>query len=214
MIKRLRTLAAATSAADSSLKMKEAAYYQAMANWENKNNPTREVDLAPLRAALSQAAANRDKAVIRAPMDGVVAKINYKVGEAVGSVDPIIEMISPHFEIKVDIPETDVAKLKVNDKVVITLDAFGDDVKFFGQVMSIDPASTELQDVVYYKIKVTIDPTDQPIKAGMTANVTVNTSQRENTLFIPLRAVRTNNIKYVRVLKSRAGEKRSRLSLV
>ena len=200
--KAVKDLAAATSAADSSLKMKEAAYYQAMANWENKNNPTREVDLAPLRAALSQAAANRDKAVIRAPMDGVVAKINYKVGEAVGSVDPIIEMISPHFEIKVDIPETDVAKLKVNDKVVITLDAFGDDVKFFGQVMSIDPASTELQDVVYYKIKVTIDPTDQPIKAGMTANVTVNTSQRENTLFIPLRAVRTNNIKYVRVLKA------------
>lgn len=199
--KAVKDLAAASSAADSSLKIKEAGFYQAVANWENKNNPTREVDLAPLRAALSQAVANRDKAVIRAPIDGVVAKINYKVGEAVSSVDPIIEMISPHFEIKVDIPETDVAKLKINDKVAITLDAFGEDVKFSGQVVSIDPASTELQDVVYYKIKVTIDPTEAPVKAGMTANVTVNTNQRENVLFIPSRAVRANGAKYARVLK-------------
>lgn len=198
--KAVKDLAAAKSSGDSSLKIKEAGFNQALANWENKNNPTREVDLAPLRAAFSQAAANRDKAVIRAPMNGVVAKINYKVGEAVSSVDPIIEMISPHFEIKVDIPETDVAKLKVNDQVAITLDALGDDVKLSGQVMSIDPASTVIQDVVYYKIKVTIDPTDQSVKAGMTANVMVNTSQRENALFIPLRVVRTNSERYVRVL--------------
>ncbi len=130
----------------------------------------------------------------------MIAKVNKKVGELVSSTDVVINFISPHFEIDVDIPETDVAKLKLNDAVVITLDAFGDDVKFSGKVASIEPASTEIQDVVYYKVKMTLDDTDKAIKSGMTANVTVSTASRENALYIPSRSVRTNDEKYVRVL--------------
>lgn len=191
------------STATSVLAIKEATYNQALANYNNKIEPTREVDLAPLRAALAQAVASRDKAVLKAPMDGVVAKVNKKVGEMVSSADAPIEMISPHYEIEVDIPETDVAKLALNNSSTITLDAFGDDIKFAGKIISIDPASTEIQDVVYYKVKVAIDESDKQIKPGMTANVTVDTASRENTLFIPSRSVLTNDKgKYVRVLKN------------
>jgi multidrug efflux pump subunit AcrA (membrane-fusion protein) len=71
-------------------------------------------------------------------------------------------------------------------------------------VLSIEPASTEVQDVVYYKVKVTIDETDKEIMPGMTANVTVSTASRDNVLYIPSRSVRTNDNgeKYVRVLKN------------
>ncbi len=193
-------LSAAQTTAASMVAIKEAAYNQALANLQNKIEPTREVDLAPLRAALSQAVANRDKAILRAPVDGVVAKVNKKVGESVSPTEVAVEFISPHFEIDVDIPETDVSKLKLNDTVSITLDAFGDDVKFSGKVVSIDPASTNIQDVVYYKVKVSLDDTDKAIKPGMTANVTIATDHRENVLYIVSRAVRTNSEKYVRVL--------------
>lgn len=186
--------------AASAVIIKEAAYNQAVANWENKTKPPREVDVAPYRAALAQAVANRDKAVIRAPIDGVISKINKKKGELVAMTDTPVEMVSPHFEVEVDIPETDVAKLKVGDTVTTTLDAFGDDIKFGGTVLSIDPASTEIQDVVYYKVKMAINDTAEPIKPGMTANVTVATDSRENVLYIPSRAVRTNGEKYVKVL--------------
>lgn len=185
---------------EASVKIYEAALASAQASLAVKKAPQREVDLAPLRAALAQAVANREKTVLRAPIDGVIAKVNKKVGELVSSTDVVINFISPHFEIDVDIPETDVAKLKLNDSVVITLDAFGDDIKFSGKVASIEPASTEIQDVVYYKVKMTLDDTDKAVKSGMTANVTVSTASRENTLYIPSRAVRTNDEKYVRVL--------------
>ena len=200
--KALNDLENAKTTASSVVAIKEAQYNQALANYNDKINPPREVDLAPLRAVLAQALANRDKAILRAPMDGVIAKVNKKVGEMVSSADATIEMISPHYEIQVDIPETDVSKLLVGNSSTITLDAFGDDVKFSGKIISIDPASTEIQDVVYYKVKVALDETDKLIKSGMTANVTVNTAFKENVLFVPTRSVLSGaSGKYVRVLK-------------
>jgi len=180
----------------------EALVTKAIAALKDAQNPPREVDVAYYRATLAAAAASRDKAILRAPIDGVIAKVNKKRGEFVSSADVVVEMLSPHYEIKVDIPETDVSKLKVNDAVSITLDAFGDDVKFSGKIVSIDPASTEVQDVVYYKVQISLDDTDKPIKHGMTANVVIATASVSNALLIPSRAIRANETgeKYVRVL--------------
>jgi multidrug efflux pump subunit AcrA (membrane-fusion protein) len=79
----------------------------------------------------------------------------------------------------------------------------GKDVKFMGKIINIDPASTEIQGVVYYKVKVSlIDNNDIRVKSGMTANVVVNTDSRTNILYLPSRAVlsKDGDQKYVRVL--------------
>lgn len=175
---------------------------KAQAALNDAKNPPREVDVASYRAALEQALANRSKAVIVAPIDGVITKINSKVGEAVSGADAVIKLLSPHYEINVDISETDIAKVKLADTVTMTLDAFGEDVKFNGKVFNIDPASTVIQDVVYYKVKISIDDTDKPIKPGMTANVVIKTNNRENVLIIPSRAIRTNGSKSVHILEN------------
>ena len=179
----------------------EALVAKAEAALKDAQNPPRDVDVAYYRATLAAAVANRNKAILLAPIDGIVTKVNKKRGEFVSSADVAIEMLSPHYEIKVDIPETDVSKLKLNDLATITLDAFDEDIKFTGKIISIDPASTDVQDVVYYQIRVGLDDTDKPIKPGMTANVTVTTASVDDALFMPTRAIRTNTIgKYVRVL--------------
>lgn len=182
--------------------LKQAAYDQAAASFNSKVNPPREIDIAAYRAALASAVANRDKAIIRAPIDGLVTKINKKKGEYISGAETMIQLLSPHYEIKVDIPETDIPKLKLNDGAEITLDAFGKDVKFSGKIVNIEPASTEIQDVVYYKVTVTLDDTDKQIKPGMTANVKITTATRENVLYIPYRAVKVNGQKTVRVLEN------------
>ncbi len=191
----------ARATADSNVKLKEAAYNQAVANHQTRILPPREVDVAYYRATLSQAVAARDKAIIRAPIDGIVTKVNKKIGELVSSGDVMIEMLSPRFEVKVDIPETDVSKLQMGDEATVTLDAFGEETKFVGTILVIEPGSTEIQDVVYYKVTVGLADTDKPIKSGMTANVSIKTDSRENALFVPSRAIRTRDdgTKYVRV---------------
>lgn len=198
----LRDLEQAKANAKNSVKIKEAAYNQALANYNSKINPPREVDVAALRAALSQAAANRDKAIIRSPINGVITFVKKKVGESVSSGEAVVQLLAPHYEIKVDIAETDVSKLVVGQPAYITLDAFGEDVKFGGLISAIDPASTIVQDVVYYKVTISLNESDKPVKAGMTANVTINTANRVNALFIPLRTVhvKDDGTKYVRLL--------------
>ncbi len=147
--------------------------------------------VAKAQAGLSLAQANLNDVIIYAPVDGIVTKVNYDVGEQTSLAKPVIEMIgaSP-LEIEVNVPESDIAKVKVGQPVEITLDAFGDDRIFQGAVTSIDPAETIIQDVVYYKIKVQFKKITAEIKPGMTANVTIIIKQRENVLRAPIRALK------------------------
>lgn len=183
------------------------------ANYNSLVAKPRDIDVAYYQAILDQAIANRNKAIIYAPIDGVVTKVNKKKGELINSSEAMIELLSPHYEIKVDVPETDVVKVKVDDEATITLDALGSDVKFTGKVLTVDPASTEIQDVVYYKVKVAInDEGAETIKPGMTADVLIKTDNRDNVFYIPSRAVLTRtdtDEKYVRVLKDDKIEERT-----
>jgi len=174
------------------------------ANYDSLVAKPRDIDIAYYQAVLNQAIASRNKAIIYAPIEGVITKVNKKKGELISSSETMIELLSPHYEIQVDIPETDVVKLKTGNDTTITLDALGSDIKFTGSILSIDPASTDIQDVVYYKVKVGIsDENAELFKSGMTADVLIKTDSRDNVLYIPYRAVLSrsdSDEKYVRVL--------------
>jgi len=202
----LNTAQAAVDTAKATLDLQQANYDSLVAK-------PRDIDIAYYQAALDQAVANRNKAIVYAPIDGVITNVNKKKGELISSSEAMIEMLSPHYEIQVDIPETDVVKLKTGNDVTITLDALGSDTKFTGSVLTIDPASTDIQDVVYYKVKVGItDNNAELFKPGMTADVLIKTDSRDSVLNIPYRAVlsRSNSDeKYVRVLNNEKIEEKT-----
>lgn len=175
---------------------------KAQAAYDDAKNPPRDVDVASYRAALAAAVASREKAVLKAPIEGVITKIDKKLGEVVTPTDDIMQILSPHYEIKVDVPETDVAKIKIGDPAQITLDAFGEDIKFAGKIDNIELGSTEIQDVVYYKVKIILADTDKPIKPGMTANLVIKTKTVAGALYIPFRSVRNNGGKKVQILEN------------
>lgn len=172
-------------------------------------------DVALSKAQLSQAEANLELIkkqvtdnVISAPMDGQITKINYEIGEQVNSSKAVIAMLTENnFEIEVDISESDIFKVKTNDQVTITFDAFGESRKFQGVVYFIEPASTSIQDVIYYKVKIKLTDdgeTVKDIKSGMTANVTITTNSKENVLAVPSRAIleKAGDGKFTRVLRA------------
>jgi len=206
--KAVNDLSIAKLQAEANIKIYKAALDQATANYNNKANPPREVDVASYRAALSQAIANRNKAVLVAPMDGQVIKINKKVGEYISASESMIEMTAPHYEIDVDIPETDIVKIALNDKAIYTLGSIGDNEKFVGIVEKIDSKSTLIQDVVYYRVRIRVEDkylVSHNFKPGMTANVSIETANGESyksVLTLPLRSVLTeaDGSKYVRLL--------------
>ena len=192
------------STAQASVDSAKSALELQQANYESLIAKPRSVDIAYYQAALDQAKAARSKAILYAPIDGIVTKVNKKSGELISSSEAMVELLSPNYEIEVDIPETDVVKIQLGDEAEISLDALGNDVKFKGTIITIDPSSTEIQDVVYYKVKVSINDGSDFIKPGMSSDVIIKTDSKEGAIYVPSRAIMTrdNDEKYVKILKS------------
>jgi RND family efflux transporter MFP subunit len=168
-------------------------------------------DVALLRARIAQAEIsinsilnNIDKCFIKAPIDGTITKFNYEVGEQTTIGAPVISILGENnFKIEVLVSEADIAKVNTNDPVEISLDSYGDDIKFKGKIFFIEPAETEIQDVIYYKIKINFETKKYIIKSGMTANVVITTDSRHDIITVPSRAIVDNgNGKFVKVLNA------------
>lgn len=151
---------------------------------------TAEANVKRAQATLNRYLSNFSETVINAPVDGVITNINFDVGEQTSAATPVISMIGiSSLQIEVDVPESDITKIKMSDEVEITLDAFSSDEKFIGTVTFIDPAATVIDGVTYYKVKVSLNGDNEKIKSGMTADLTISTDSREGVLAIPSRAV-------------------------
>jgi len=199
--------------AEKTIGIQKASLDAARAALDLKKSPPRDVDLAPLRAALQQATVAHEKAQndlhnvqIVAAVSGTIAEVLPSVGEQIAQTTIAIRMIGTEtYTIEAQVPEADISRIAVGQTAVITLDAYGDDVKLSGTVTAKHPAETRVQDAIYYKINVEIKPAGRDVKPGMTANVTIKTGERLNVLVIPLRAVRTRadgKHKTVRVLEN------------
>ncbi len=179
---------------------------KAQADLDFKKAPARVEDVALYQARVKQSQAElqlaQDKyedTILRAPINGVITEINFEIGEQTNLSQPAIKMLATeNYEIEVDISESDIAKIEVGNKANITLDAFTDEQVFEGVVSKINPAQTEIQDVIYYRVTVSLQA-QQPegivlylgkIKPGMTANIEIQTAKKEKVLVIPLRAVK------------------------
>ncbi len=157
------------------------------------------------RATLQQAELALENATLVAPMAGTVATVGVTEGELVSAAVPAVVLIdTSEYKIVLAIDETDIGKIEVGQPATITLDAFpGEELS--GQVTEVSPAGTIQQGIVTYSVTVRPDPTDLPLRPGMTAGVEIVVAQKDNVLLIPSRAVRTQEGKRI-VLVPRGNE--------
>ena len=155
------------------------------------------------RASVSLIESQISDSILTAPQSGIITEINGEVGETITSAVNFISIIaSENFEIKANISEVDIAKVKIDDEVEITFDAFGPDKKFIGSIVEVDPAQTEISGVIYYKTTTIFTGNSVIIKPGMTANLDIITAQKDNTIIIPFQALKEKDEqKYVQVLE-------------
>lgn len=158
------------------------------------------------RAAVRDAEAQLEKTIITAPFSGVVTRVDAEVGESVGPSTPVISLISEGgFYIETFIPEVNVALVAVGNPVTVTLDAYGSGTPFLATVASIDPANTLRDGVSTYRALLSFNQQDARIRAGMTANATITTAQKDDVITIPRGVVETRDgITTVPVLEGEA----------
>lgn len=153
-----------------------------------------DTQIALLNSASAEVAVARaeiEKTVLRAPFSGTIVEIYSEKGEIVSQNDPVVKFISNDaYEIVLDVPEIDIAQLKLGDKAIFTFDALGrEEEEFAGSVITINPSARIVEGVSTYETRLRLDDQDQRIRPGMTTDVRIETRRSEDTLFLPLRSV-------------------------
>jgi HlyD family secretion protein len=173
-----------------------------------------EAQVERAQAALEQAELGLDRATLYAPFDGVVAKVNVSVGEMAPVGAPSITLLDPStLQVIISVDELDVGRLAVGQSAQVTLDALSG-TTLTGAVKSIAPAATIDQGgVTYYDVIVTLEPTDAPVRADMTANVTIAVEELNDVLTIPLWVVHVDRITGQTYVNQQVGDKIERVDV-
>lgn len=199
------TLLAELEASDQDIEYNDETYDFMKDNKKTYEKEQRDAQKALVRKAeaLNRAAQIKiGETYIYAPISGMIIKRNVNLGEIAIYNTTVLTVAEGEMEIEADVPESDIIKISLGQSADISFDAFPVDVIFKAHVTKIEPASTVIQDVVYYKVKLKLENIDERVKAGMSCDVDVRTSEKNNVVAIPLRAVRTDgDKKYVEILK-------------
>lgn len=182
---------------DSQLKQAQAALEQARAQLARLTNPnpndlkSAQANVDQARAARDLAQARLDYAILKAPFDGVVTRVDVDLGSTVTAGRVVLGIADvSEYRVKLNIDETDIAKINVGQDVVITLDAYPG-VNISARVSDVASNATIVQGVVNYVVTVSLSPKQPvPLKLGMTADAKILIANRENVLIVSNRAIR------------------------
>ena len=157
------------------------------------------------QATYDNCASQLDDTVIRAPIDGMVIGKPIPAGQTVspGISTPMVLLTVADLsimQIQVLVDETDIGAVQLGQKVNFTVDAHPGKT-FTGRVSLISQSAVTQQNVIYYTVYVNVDSPQGLLFPTMTARVTINTGESNNTLIVPLSAVKEiKGKKYVQVM--------------
>jgi len=157
-----------------------------------------------LEAARSQVDSNigqrkRDKTnlgytVIKSPVSGVVVSRNVDIGQTVAASfqTPTLFTIAQdlqRMQIDTAVAEADVGGIRAGQAVNFTVDAYPDRV-FQAKVRRVRLDSKVLQNVVTYDVVIDVDNPEEILLPGMTAFVSIVIDERNNSLKLPVAALK------------------------
>jgi HlyD family secretion protein len=177
---------------------------------------TAEINVSSTQARANQQAASlrgqknqRDKSIVIAPINGVIAEIPSKVGTfAVAGLSTtalltIADMSEINVEVKVD--ETEIDKVEVGQKAKIKVDAFGD-TELNGEVLQKTPLAVgksqtsgglstniNVQEAKEFRVVIRlVDLSEEmrnALRPGMSATAVITTKTVNNVIAVPLQAL-------------------------
>lgn len=120
---------------------------------------------------------------IIAPLSGFVIAKNIERGQVVATSDTAF-VISDRLVVNAQVDETDLARVHMNQSVVITLDAYNDQ-PIDGKVVRIAYEARTANNVTIYDIRVLPDKVPAFMRSGMTASVRFIETTKEGVLMAP-----------------------------
>ncbi len=205
-------------ASQSSLKSLEANLRASDAGIRSSQDAARGADfsVASAEASLKELRTSLNRTTILAPESGIISLLNIEKGErVVGTIQmtgtEIMRIANLNaMEVRVDVSENDIPRVKLNDEVSVEVDAYLGR-KFVGRVSqianssknsaSLGGAALATDQVTNFEVRIKIDPQSYadlvtaqrkyPFRPGMSAAVEIKTTIKENILTVPIQSVTT-----------------------
>lgn len=131
---------------------------------------------------------------IKAPFDGVVAKLSVRSTDSVSSGAVLGTIVGSQMMASISLNEVDVLKVKPGQKARITFDAI-DGLVVMGSISEVDLVGTVTQGVVSYGVNISFDKTDERIRSGMSVSVNIVTDDKRDVLVVPNGAIKNRGNK-------------------
>lgn len=146
------------------------------------------------RATLKSDETNIAKAVIRAPISGVVLTRSIEPGQTVvaNMTAPVLFTVAEDLtkmELQVKVDEADVGSVQVGQPASFTVSAWSGR-SFPATLERVGIGSTTTDNVVTYKTVLAVANDDLALRPGMTATARIVTASHENALLVPNAALR------------------------
>lgn len=142
----------------------------------------------------SKAQTNLSYATIYSPIDGVVLSREVEVGQTVAASfsTPTLFTIAQDLtdmQVVANVDEADIGDVMDGQRVSFTVDAYPEDT-FEGIVKQVRQNATTTNNVVTYEVVISAPNKSLKLKPGLTANITIYTTEKTNVLSVPSKALR------------------------
>jgi HlyD family secretion protein len=146
------------------------------------------------RAVLSQAKVNLSKTVITSPIEGIVISRAVDVGQTVAASlqAPTLFTIAAdlaHMQVNASIDESDLGSIHDGQEVTFKVDAYPTET-YRGVVKQVRLNPVVAQNVVTYAAIISAANPKLELKPGMTANLSIEVTRRNDVLRVPAAALR------------------------
>ena len=132
---------------------------------------------------------------VKAPIAGRITAISPSIGTQVSQATPVAKISNTEeLEIKVNVAERFVSRIKLNQNAVLTFDAYPGE-QFEAHVSEVSPILDTTTRTMQIKIRIT--QRDNKIKVGMYARVKLITDTYESVVIVPSAAVVKRNEKTI-----------------
>lgn len=151
------------------------------------------------KESVQTAQTNLGYATITAPIDGVILGKAVEEGQTVAASYNTPELFTVAKDLKdmqvvADVDEADIGNVTEGARVTFTVDAFPNDT-FSGTVTQVRQEATETDNVVTYEVVISARNDDLKLKPGLTANVTIYTTEMQGVLSVSNKALRFTPVK-------------------
>ncbi|MBH0166692.1 efflux RND transporter periplasmic adaptor subunit [Fictibacillus sp. 7GRE50] len=196
--------------------------YQTLLN-SNGSIQSAGLEIEDAKNKLQEAKNNLNKIYLKAPINGELTSINYKVGEVVSGVKSgtdtnsatsgtaFMTIVDPSvIYVKASVTESDISGIEKDQQMRLSVDSLSLE-NLQGEVVSVNNTpNIDSSGIVTYEVTGKLSELNPAIKEGMTAFVTFLKKEKKDVLLIPNKAIFVEDGKQYVNVKTEEGETKKR----